>query len=139
MLSNHRVLSFACLVFGTNVAAARCCEDPWLPAAWFFVLLTSIYHHHAPTVRVLTWIDKTAVYNLVVQNGRYAFLCPNWVVFFYIGTVVYSASWYYTAKCVQRQQLYFHILMYALTSVSGHCIILYQNSCQLLLSPVTSN
>lgn len=126
MSSNHRVLSFACLIFVSNVMAARCCKDPWLPAAWLFVLLTSIYHHHAPTVRSLAWLDKSAVYHLVFQNGRYAlFRCPTWVGLCYMVTVFYSASWYYLVRCTQRQRLYFHLVMYALTSASGHVILFY--------------
>ena len=120
---NHRVLSFACLMFGTNVAM---CVEPWLSSAWLCVLLTSIYHHHMPHVRVLIWLDRFAVYHLVLQNGRCAMMfCPLAVQLFYTGTVAYSAIWYYAAHLFGYShylRLRLHLIMYFLTSASGHFI-----------------
>lgn len=123
--ARHDVLRHAALIFATNVVGCAAAGEQALHAAWLFVLLTSVYHHHRPTALGWTIADQIAVYYLVGQNAYASLFCPAWVRAFFGWTVAYSGTWYYAAKLgwIRRGHLVLHVVMYGLTSVSGNAIV----------------
>jgi len=116
----HISLSFASLIFLPNIIVTN--TLPVLNYTWLALMLSSIYHHHNPTNKALIIADQTAVFNMVYQHGRVAWLCPPWVVAWYITTVVYTAIWYYPAKLGRIQvhlHLPLHLVTYMATSICG--------------------
>lgn len=119
-IRKHKILSSTCLIFILNALVVITNLPLYL--TYLALTCTSVLYHQSPKNKLFFVMDQIAVFNLIYQNAILLYLCPTWLVYFFIITVTYSACWFYPAKLGYVQDklhLPLHLTTHILSSICG--------------------